>query len=358
MKNIPLIRHESWNSLVDTISRRLPLRFEAGPNPRKWSHPWKISPFWDNGDEENGIAGQWLFKIKPGFVNGVEVTVPTRVKDAGERTIARLTEAKEDIKDPERMVDAFLTEWPRVEIGETRVIGTGAEPTGLVGSALTNIKVVYEPVPKFFANLGVTEAHIEFEGNITSGFTFKDGQEDPKTARRLRSCDVSLWKDRPSAKFEVYPGSILDGSFGAIYITYNHSGGMRKNPYLRISEKFVPPIEPEDEMALLEGITDPEFDVFKVASIYFVSPPGVEPAAPLDATWTPYVKYNHFWNLAHSPQSIPDSAPIEPIRLTTALAGGLADILIATILAPLNNQLNQALQILKSRNLRGAFWSL
>ena len=186
MKNIPLIRHESWNSLVDTISRRLPLRFEAGPNPRKWSHPWKISPFWDNGDEENGIAGQWLFKIKPGFVNGVEVTVPTRVKHAGERTIARLTEAKEDIKDPERMVDAFLTEWPRVEIGETRVIGTGAEPTGLVGSALTSIKVVYEPVPKFFANLGVTEAHIEFEGNITSGFTFKDGQEDPKTARRLR----------------------------------------------------------------------------------------------------------------------------------------------------------------------------
>lgn len=358
MKNIPLIRHETWNSLVDTISRRLPLRFEAGPNPRKWSHPWKISPFWDNGDEENGIAGQWLFKIKPGFVNGVEVTVPTRVKHAGERTLTRLTEAKEDIKDPERMVDAFLTEWPRVEIGSTRVIGTGAEPTGLVGSALTSIKVVYEPVPKFFANLGVTEAHIEFEGNITSGFTFKDGMEDPKTARRLRSCDVSLWKDRPSAKFEVYPGSILDGSFGAIYITYNHSGGMKKNPYLRISEKFVPPIEPESEMALLEGITDPEFDVLKVASIYFVSPPGVEPAAELDATWTPYVKYNHFWNLAHSPQSIPDATPIEPIRLTTALAGGLADILIATILAPLNNQLNQALQILKSRNLRGAFWSL
>jgi hypothetical protein len=358
LKNIPLIRHETWNSLVDTISRRLPLRFEAGPNPRKWSHPWKISPFWDNGDEENGIAGQWLFKIKPGFVNGVEVTVPTRVKDAGERTLARLAEAKEDIKDPERMVDAFLTEWPRVEIGSTRVIGTGAEPTGLVGSALTSIKVVYEPVPKFFANLGVTEAHIEFEGNITSGFTFKDGMEDPKTARRLRSCDVSLWKDRPSAKFEVYPGSILDGSFGAIYITYNHSGGMKKNPYLRISEKFVPPIEPESEMALLEGITDPEFDVLKVASIYFVSPPGVEPAAELDATWTPYVKYNHFWNLAHSPQSIPDATPIEPIRLTTALAGGLADILIATILAPLNNQLNQALQILKSRNLRGAFWSL
>lgn len=346
--------------MVDTIGRRLPIRFEAGPNPRKWSHPWKITPSWQEGVEGES-KGQWLFKIKPGFVNGVEVTIPTRVKNASARTIARLTEAKEDIKDPERMIDAFLTEWPSVEIGPTRVIGTGANPDDkIAGDALSEdgLSFTYEPVPKFFLNLGVTEAHTQITGNITSGISFIDGIEDTKTARRLRACEVSLWKDRPSAKFEVYPGSILDGSFGAIYITYNHSGGMKKNPYLRISEKFVPPIEPEDEMALLEGITDPEYDTRKLATIYFLSPEGVEPAAEMDATWTPYVEYNHFWNLAHSPQSIPDSVPIEPIRLTTGLAGGLADILIATILAPLNNQLNTALQILKSRNLRGAFWSL
>jgi hypothetical protein len=359
VKKIPIIRDETWNSMVDTIGRRLPIRFEAGPNPRKWSHPWKITPSWQEGVEGES-KGQWLFKIKPGFVNGVEVTIPARVKNASARTIARLTEAKEDIKDPERMIDAFLTEWPSVEIGPTRVIGTGADPSGIAGSALSDagIKLIYEPVPKFFANLGVTSANTQITGNLTSGITFIDGIEDTKTARRLRACDVSLWKDRPSAKFEVYPGSLLDGSFGAIYITYNHSGGMKKNPYLRINSKFSPPPEPESEMALLEGITDPEYDLTKLATIYFVSPEGVEPAAELDSTWTPYVEYNHFWNLAHSPQSIPDSVPIEPIRLTTALAGGLADILIATILAPLNNQLNTALQILKSRNLRGAFWSL
>jgi hypothetical protein len=310
---------------------------------------------------EGESTGQWFFKIKPGFVNGVEVTIPTRVKNASGRTIARLTEAKEDIKDPERMIDAFLTEWPSVEIGPTRVIGTGANPDDkIAGDALSEdgLSFTYEPVPKFFLNLGVTEAHTQITGNITSGISFIDGIEDTKTARRLRACEVSLWKDRPSAKFEVYPGSLLDGSFGAIYITYNHSGGMKKNPYLRINSKFSPPPEDESEMALLEGITDPEYDLTKLATIYFVSPEGVEPAAELDSTWTPYVEYNHCWNLAHSPQSIPDSVPSEPIRLTTALAGGLADILIATILAPLNNQLNTALQILKSRNLRGAFWSL
>ena len=100
------------------------------------------------------------------------------------------------------------------------------------------------------------------------------------------------------------------------------------------------------------------FDVMMLATIYFVSEPGAEPAAPLDETWTPYVKYSHFWNFAHSPQSIPDSTPIEPIRLTTPLLGGISNFTIATLLAPLNSQLNQVLQSLKSRNLRGAFWSL
>ena len=360
MKRIPLIRHETWNAVVDTIGRRLPIIFEAGPNRRNWSHPWKITPTWQEGVEGES-KGQWLFKIRPGFVNGVEVAVPARSKHVSDRTLRRLKEAGEDISKHDRMVDAFLTEWPSVEIGPTRVIGTGANPDDkIAGDALSEggLSFTYEPVPEFFKNMEVTEAHTQITGNVSSGITFIDGIEDTKTARRLRACDVSLWKDRPSAKFEVYPGSLLEGIVGAIYVTYNHSGQMKKNAYLRVEEKFVPPIEPADGMALLEGITDPEVDFTKIATIYFVSPEGAEPAAELDSTWTPYVKYNHFWNLAHSPQSIPDATPIEPIRLMTALAGGLADILIATILAPLNAQLNQMLQILKSRNLAGRFWSL
>jgi hypothetical protein len=353
VKPIKLIRHEDWNSLMDVIGQRLPLNFKI-TRSKQWPHPWTITPMWDNA------TGQWIFYIKPGFVNGVEVTAPTRVKNASSRTIARLEEAKEDTSKQERVIDAFLTEWPKLEVGPTRVIGTGADATGISGSALSGagIKLSYEPVPKFFTELGVTSAQTQVTGNLSSGISFVDGREDSKTARRLRACDISLWKDRPAARFEVYPGSILDGSLGSIYITYGHSAGMKKNPYLRISSKFSPPPEPESEMALLEGITDPEYDLTKIATIYFVSPEGVDPSAPLDSTWAPYVEYNHFWNLAHSPQNIPDGAPIEPIMLTTALAGGVANFVIATILAPLNNQLNTALQILKSRNMRGRFWSL
>jgi hypothetical protein len=359
MKYIPLIRHETWNSMVDTIKRRRPLTFNPSPESGKWEHPWTIKPTWGEIDQRKGTKGQWLFKIKPGFVNGLEVTIPTRVKHASERTLARLKDEKEDLSKPNRIIDAYLTEWPMVEIGPTRVIGTGASPTGFGGSALSSsgLRLSYEPVPKFFADLGVNSANTQITGGVTGGISFIDGQEDTKAARRLRACDVSLWKDRPSAKFEVYPGSLLDGTLGAIYVTYNHSGGMKKNAYLRVSPKFNPPPVPESEMALLEGMTDPEYDLTQIATIYFVSPEGVDPSAELDATWTPYVKYNHFWNLSHSTQNIPDATPIEPIRLTTGLAGGLADITIATLLAPLNSQLNELIQTLKSRNMKGVFWS-
>jgi hypothetical protein len=348
MKLIPLIRHETWNSLVDKIKRRRPLQFSYITTGLKWEHPWTIKPRWDKESK------QWLFNIRPGFVNGVEVTIPARVKHLGERSLKRLEAARKDTKNPEQVVDAFLTEWPLVEIGDTRVIGTGADPVGISG----NFNVSYEPLPKFFADLGVTEVHTKTSGNLNSGITFTDEVEDTKKARRLRACDISLWKDRLSAKFEVYPGSLLDGSMGSIFITYNHSGEMKKNPYLRINSKFNPPPVPESEMALLEGMTDPEYDLTKIATIYFVSPEGAEPAAELDETWTPYVEYNHFWNLAHAPQNIPDYTPIEPIRLTTGLAGGLADFTIATLLAPINSEFNRTIQILNSRNLKGSFWTI
>ena len=351
MIDIPLIRSEDWNKLMDTISSRLPIIISPSDESGGWRHPWKISPKW-NIDQK-----KWLFNIKPGFVNGVEVTAPTRVKNASPKTINRLKEANENIGNLEKIVDALLTESPLIEVDSTRIVGDGANPSGLSGNALTKIKLVYEPVPQYFADLGVIESQAQLEGSV-SGANSKNGTDDKKKVRRLRACDVSLWKDRPSAKFQVDPGNILAGIVGSIYITYSHLGGMKKHPYLRISSKFVPPVEPESPMAMLEGITDPEFDVIKIATIYFVSPEGADEKAELDETWTSYVKYDQFWNLAHSPQSIPDSTNIDPIRLTTGLALGFADIAISTLLSPLNTQLANTLQILKSRNLKGEFWSL
>jgi len=325
------------------------MKFVVSDSSSGWPHPWQITPRWDIKEKE------WVFSVKPGFVNGVEVTALTRVKHATSRTIERLKKAGEKKLTDEKLIDAFLCESPGIQIGTTRTIGTGASATGISGG----FSLTYEPVPAFFTNLGVTAAHTQTKGNINSGITFTDQKEDnSKKARRLRACDVSLWKDRPSAKFDVYEGSILDGSMGAINIVYSNLGGMKKNPYLRINSKFNPPPVPDSAMALLEGMTDQEYDVIKVATIYFLSREGAVAGAELDSTWEPFVEYNIFWNLAHSPQRIPNSTPIEPIRLITPLLAGIANLPIAMILSPYNDLLNRAIQTLKSRNLAGRFWSL
>jgi hypothetical protein len=324
-----------------------------------WRHPWQITPSWEDGDKKES-KGQWLFRVNPGFVNGVEVTAPTRVKRASARTIARLEDEAVDTKDPNGQIDAFLTEWPYLEIPATRRIGTGAEPLTLTGGVMddSGVSLSYEAVPPFFTDLGVTSLHQQISGNIDSGIEFTTEGKDTEDARRLAACEVSLWKDRLSAKLEYTEGTPLDGTFGSMNIVYNNLGRIRKNPYLRVSLKFKPPEEPESSKDLLEGAIDPEQDAILIATIYFLSPKGAATNAPLDGTWTPYVKYNHFWNLAHSTQNIPDATPFEPIRFTTPLAGGIGNLAINNMLAGNNHLMEQAFLAIKRASMKGAFWSL
>lgn len=57
-------------------------------------------------------------------------------------------------------------------------------------------------------------------------------------------------------------------------------------------------------------------------------------------------------------ERIPDPTPIEPITLQTGLAAGIADPIFRGLLAPGNDAFNSALQVLRTRNLAGRFWSL
>jgi hypothetical protein len=99
-------------------------------------------------------------------------------------------------------------------------------------------------------------------------------------------------------------------------------------------------------------------DPFEIATIYFISPPGFAAEAPMDSTWSTFVKHDQFWNLAHAPQKIPDPTPIEPITLQTGLVGGIADSIFSSLLAPGNDAYNTAIQVLRNRNLAGRFWTL
>ncbi|MFN4942359.1 MAG: hypothetical protein ACK5G9_01045, partial [Akkermansiaceae bacterium] len=68
-RKVPIINHKTWNAMIDEVSRRLPLRFVR--TSRRWVHPWTIVPEWSD------TAEQWVFRIRPGFVNGVEPEIST-----------------------------------------------------------------------------------------------------------------------------------------------------------------------------------------------------------------------------------------------------------------------------------------
>jgi len=174
----------------------------------------------------------------------------------------------------------------------------------------------------------------------------------------LRACDVVLYVDRAAAKLDVIEGNpFLDGFSALLVINYGRSTPARDRPWLNVTAKYKPIVE-ADMGNLLEGAPDPEFDAVKIATIYFLSPPGYSPDLPMDSTWTAFVKHDQFWNLCHAPQKIPNPTPIDPISLQTGLAGGIADPIFSSLLAPGNDAFNSALQVLRNRNLAGRFWSL
>lgn len=348
-RKVPIISHRTWNAMIDEVSRRLPLRFVR--TSRRWVHPWTIVPEWSD------IAECWVFRIRPGFVNGVEPEVSTLAMLASERTLDRIEEETGTRPDRNQSVDALITESPQVMVPGTRVIGKGADAESVAVSASGNIAVEFEGVPEFFIQFGVTDEKVVFQGNLNSGIQevqYETASEPPL----LRACDVVLYVDRAAARLDVIKGNPLIDSYSALLaITYGRTTPALERPWLEVTTKYMPTVE-VDPANLLEGAADPEFDAIKIATIYFVSPPGYPPELAMDDTWTAFVKHDQFWNLCHAPQRIPDPTPIDPIRLQTGLAGGIADPLISSLLATNNDAYNTALQVLRARNLAGRFWSL
>lgn len=349
-RKVAIIKHQSWNAMIDEVSRRLPLRFVK--TSRRWVHPWTIVP------EYSDLADQWVFRIRPGFVNGVEPEVDVPAQLASERTLDRIEEETGTRPEKDQSAEALITEAPEIPAGGTRVIGKGANPDSFSVSASGKVLIKFEKVPEFFAQFGVIDEKLTFEGNLNSGIQEVQEEQPTEPPPLLRACDVVLYVDRLAAKFDVIKGNPFQDSFSALLvINYGRLTPARDRPYLQVTAKHTPIIESEMSN-LLEGAADPEFDEIKIATIYFLSPPGFAAEAPMDSTWTPFVKHDQFWNLAHAPQKIPDPTPIEPITLQTGLLSGIADQIFSSLLAPGNDAYNTALQVLRARNLAGRFWSL
>lgn len=347
--NIPALNADEWNALMDLIAKRLPIRGIA--TLRKWSHPWSISPEWS---DEDG----WLFRINPGFVNGLEPEVETLARLASSRTLSRIEATGQKLPKDKEPVIAYITETPRVRLGSLRLIGKGSNPEEVTTTADGAVNLRFEGVPKFFEQFGVMPEQVVFIGGLNSGLQELGQSTADKDPPILRAADVILSVDRFTARTDIYRGNGFLDSFSAAYATtYGRSAPIKDFPTLRTDSKFIPRAK-IDLADINQELSDGETDDLKVATIYLLSPPDTSPTSIPDRTWRPFVAHDLFWNLAHGSARLPDPVEVEPARVITGLAAGLADSIFSGLLSPLNDNISAAAALLQAPNLNGRFWTV
>lgn len=359
---VPALDPGKWNALIDTLAQRLPIRCVR--TGQKWTHPWLVTPEWKPKNPEAEDArtqGEWIFRIKPGFVNGIDAEVGTFGRLAEARTLDRIEEETQKRPSEKQPVTAWLTENPRIPFGSTRIIGKGASPEEVVVTADGAVSYKFEGVPEFFYQFGVTPESVVFTGQLNSGIQLVDpGEPTPKESPPvLRAVDVILEVDRLTAKLDILRGNGFLDSYNALYfLTYGRKTPIKERPTLRPDAKYIPKIEVEIG-SFTQEITEADTDSLKVATIYLLSPKDTPMDAVPDGTWRPFVKHEVFWNLAHAPAVLPDPVEFEPLRIVTNLVGGgLADSIFASRLSTLNDDMSLAAALLQRPNLTGRFWSL
>jgi hypothetical protein len=299
-----------------------------------------VSPTW-NPDRQ-----RWEARIQPGFVNGLDAEVRVAAKDAPAETLQRLKLTK--TKTGKKMVDAWLTEDPRMPLDKWRAIGRDANPESVSALGIDQINASYEPVPEFFLALGAGEPP---ESPLAP-------QPTGSGTRLLRATEITLQQDRITTGTDWTFGTGVDGTFAQFNVTFRLPAGARKRAYLRSVAKLPPPA-PDDPMARLMGDwqSDP-FDTIPVATVYLLSPENAVHNSEPGPDWSPYVKHHLFWNLVHDVTVRPPAGSSENMILPTGLALGVADGVINRILATINDKNSALTLFLGNRTVEGRFWTI
>ena len=280
----------------------------------EWRHPWQVVLRWD------GEGEQWVGVIMPGLVRCVPPT----------------TDGIE------------LTDFPLIPMDQWRRLGPDAEPTGISASESGEIVLGFEAVPKFFLDLGVGPAP------TANGTTINRSAADDR--RLLRSMDLVLHQPRLSTASILRTSNGLDGLFLEALATYRLPAD--ETPYIERTPLWVPPA-PSDPLQQLFGIySDTGLDSRVIAHLWLVSQPGTPDGAEIDATWTPYVQQQIWWNIDHAVRQLPPPLADTKLSLQTGLAAGAGDALNLYLTDQINTA-NSVISNYLSRNTVAAeIWSL
>lgn len=286
----------------------------------EWQHPWSMRCQWDEDR-----AG-WLSFVRPGFVNGRDVYVAN-----AEGVYVALTD-----EEPAGVLLAWR------------------DPLLSLGYSEDLVPLPGEGYPKFFDDLGVKLP----AASLDPAFIDPD---DPRTAE-IRACDVALIAPRlATSQSLTIEDPIATGQTVSIGTTFHQDYYElhRANPYrLGGFAKWAPPPEPTVLDRLTGSAVEPQTDELLLATIWVVSPPNYTSEDQPDATWTPYVEFHDvYWNLMLASRNVPPKVPPRGIQLFVPLAGGVAQPIIDSILAPINDAFGALMALLNSADYKGKFWN-
>lgn len=305
----------------------------------QFKHPWFLSPRW-RSDENLSAGGEWVATVQPGFVNGYDATIEVEQTVKGEKVSVHqpLTAAAP----------------PEIALGSFRnpLVSTGAS----VDDDGNVVTAPAEGYPRFFEELGVKPA--DKGTNLTASSA--SPPEDPSRTRQLRISELVLISPRFATRQQVDLRDPFTTAATVEISTVFLNGRISSAPslnYLVTLPKYNPASAPTPLDQLAGTAVETEQDELHIATIYFVSPEQTEDDVPVDSTWTPYVQYHVFWNVAHANLADFGQPPQAPISLHLGLAFGIGDELFNFLLSPLNDLLDQVQAYLGAADSTGLYWT-
>lgn len=288
------------------------------PTGVAWEHPWSVSLRWNKN--------RWEARIKPGTVNAVDPLVPS---------VASREKGREN-------TDASLAEDPWIPLHSFR----------------SGLQEESKAVRAFFQPLGV-RLDVFTVSALGEFVVVKDERDkNPLPPRQLVACDLYLAKARASFRATV---TIVDagGQSGeqVDYATvYDTSQLERVGPRARVMQApvFPPVFHPTFFDRFSGNFQDDGEDRTNICSVFFLSPPGHTGA--LDVSWTPYVRYDLFWNLKHgSVVTPPKKSRRRTVRFSSPLGFGLANNAVNAFTAVSDDMLEQLTNALENTAPEGKF---
>ena len=392
-QKIPAVSSDSWNNVAAHIEKNRITMVHAKP---MFLHPWSVifarlpektisdemlrrSPLNYSAKTIKEIAKEpdeklrWHFQFIPGFVNGTPVRIHTKACSASENSRKRIRLEREAAgikgdkatpKDDE-IIDVPITEFPYIALADAGAV----RKVGFTGNPVEDAMIFFggtpEQVPEPFLALGCKQVTSTVELQGTQIQVDETGEKDipAEDVRLVRAADVVLKVERASLKYDIVKGNaLIDGYTQLVVPRYGRNSAKNKYAELRIQAGEFTPIPPMTMEGLLAGLpSDPEYDELKIATIYFISPFGTsygpQEDVPITGSWQIEVKYETFWNVCYCPAEIPPIVPPAPLVLIIPLLSGIANFIINTILAPINDAMSLFMATQRNKPLVGKFWS-